>query len=127
MLRATRRGSTSFLGQGVRRVGLREGEGGKGEGLLRATVGGRSGHQGRAGKEQTEICDKLSHDDGAQRRSEPNKNKKQKLQWKKNFVEFVAKFIFEANQTIYTKVMWMLLHGCHCAGGVGVRGVNGGG
>lgn len=94
MLRATRRGSTSFHGQGVRRVGLREGEGGEGEGLLRATVGGRSGHQGRAGKEQTEICDKLSHDDGAQRRSEANKNKKQKLQWKKKLCRIRSKIYF---------------------------------
>lgn len=54
------------------------------------------------------------------------KTKNKNYSGKKNFVEFVAKFIFEANQTIYTKVMWMLLHGCHCAGGVGVRGVNGG-
>lgn len=89
MLRAARRGSVSFRGQGVRRVGLREGEG-----LLRATVGGRSGHQGRAGKEQTEICDKLSHDDGAQRRSEANKNKKQKLQWKKKLCRIRSKIYF---------------------------------
>lgn len=48
-------------------------------GVSHATVGGRSGHQGRAGKEQTEKnFDKLSLDDGAKAKRVKQKQKTKK-------------------------------------------------